>query len=298
MELIQKIKTDQTSCVDSMTKNQVKDPDLDSKKLKAKLLSESSAKLYELGVSSNVFLDPLELVEEWFEKGWTFSDEGRGSPFGWQVYAARKKGKSYDMYRMVANLPRIEDWALIDIETSPDQSEIWCIGVLFQDKYYSFFLETPQDEEMIQQMFTDYLELLNEFQREKGMTDICCYSKTKFDFRVLDRKLEEYGLFQEWYRSLRKHDMYNLMTKYVVFPLSSFGLKSVADFFRYPRELDPNYNGLRAAFDYYNTFGKPVSEETRLRMREKLLLYNEEDTRMTLYIWKKLIKRLEKPEKS
>ncbi len=69
-----------------MSNNSPDGSEVKSKKIKTEVLQEATKKLYELGVAEYVYLDPVALVDKWFDKGWRFSDENKGEALGWHKY--------------------------------------------------------------------------------------------------------------------------------------------------------------------------------------------------------------------
>ncbi|MFW9998023.1 MAG: ribonuclease H-like domain-containing protein [Candidatus Odinarchaeota archaeon] len=185
------------------------------------------------------------------------------------------------------------DGVIVDIETDLNQSDIWCIGALHGGKYTPFFASEAGNKDETLRILGAFNRFLEELAKTESKLQLFCYSMTNFDFRILEQLLQKHGLFSEQYRKLPKTDVFHALHGTVAFPLSDLKLKTVARYLKFPRKSPEDHDGMWASIEYYDVFRPEadIPEEKKRRVKEELLLYNEEDTRMVEFIWKQVFQK-------
>jgi len=178
----------------------------------------------------------------------------------------------------LSEMGMVEDNAVyLDIETDLRQELVWLIGLYFPrtDEFFQLVAHTPKEEKLILNRFLDKIK------RFQGK--IYTFSNTKFDERVLKKRMDHYKLD---YSTLPEFiDLAMDIQRAFAFPLKSYGLKSIADYFGYEyRHQD--LNGMIVALEYMHTYQKTKDK----KLLKRLLEYNEDDIRSLPWIMKKLMR--------
>ncbi len=153
----------------------------------------------------------------------------------------------------------------LDIETNLDQSLVWLVGVYSESRreFRGFFAKAESEEKKILADFLRFMAL-------EPNSAIGFYACTGFDKRVLESRLSEHGLPTEVCE--RMFDLCIPLRKAVVFPLKSYGIKSLSTYFGYEYK-HPELDGFAVAQMYLDEY--LASHDPALEQR--LLEYNKDD---------------------
>jgi len=112
--------------------------------------------------------------------------------------------------------------AYLDIETDLRQKFIFLIGLHLEDENRSvaFYAETPRQEKQILSDMLQFVQTIDDL-------NILSYSGTRFDERMLIRRLTEHRLPTSFARSIR--DIYFDIHACAAFPVQGLGLKDIAE---------------------------------------------------------------------
>lgn len=164
----------------------------------------------------------------------------------------------------------------LDIETDLTQSLVWLIGVYFlkDGKFVQYLADKPSDEKSMLRRF------LKETNGIKGT--IYTFSGTHFDERVLKKRIAANGFDAGGLPPFI--DICTDLRRSVIFPVQSYGLKDVADYYGY-KYRHPDLNGIRVAMEYLITYQKNKDKA----LLKRLLEYNEDDIRSLPVIVSKVV---------
>ncbi|MCX5801421.1 MAG: TM0106 family RecB-like putative nuclease [Candidatus Eisenbacteria bacterium] len=167
-------------------------------------------------------------------------------------------------------LPRRRFEIFFDIETEPLEEICYLYGIVEREgeeqRYLSFFADSPDEEESAWNAFWKYVSGLEDFQ---------VYHYTSYEKTVLTSLSERYAcdpaLFERFFQE--STDLYGLVDKCTEWPSHSYSIKAVSKLlgFEYS-ERDPG--GLKAAMWYIEYAKAPGANRA---LREKIIQYNKED---------------------
>ncbi len=161
----------------------------------------------------------------------------------------------------------------LDIESHTSRDFDYLFGVLVDDKYIPFLCENEEQEYRI---FADVLDFLE--QTDGPIYHYCAYEPSRFS--SLSEKW--HGLKSSFLKIKNRFtDIYQILSKHVALPLFSYSLKSVARLYDF--HWRTNLDGMRAS--RYFQLWLNTHDESYLKL---VLDYNEDDTRATKIIWKRL----------
>ncbi|MFN4182527.1 MAG: ribonuclease H-like domain-containing protein, partial [bacterium] len=157
----------------------------------------------------------------------------------------------------------------LDIETSPNISYIWLIGICRNGSYIRFYADNPSQEPIILQQAARFLQEHRE--------PILIYSGNSFDEKILRKRWKHHFSTPLEIDRSRFQDVLKWMNSHLALPLKHYRLKDVGVYFGYPFRF-PHKNGLDCALAYVRHLktGTPVPSW--------VFLYNEDDTRSVLYL--------------
>jgi predicted RecB family nuclease len=166
-------------------------------------------------------------------------------------------------------LPKRKLDVFLDVEGLPDSDLFYLIGVKICDgkneRTYSFWADTPDDQPTI---WRDFLTLI------EGMSDFSLFHYGSYETRFLTKMLARYGgLGADAEKALRA-SLVNVLTHchlYVYFPTYSNGLKDIARFLGFHWE-QPDATGLQA-IRWREAWTKGREPE----LKERLIRYNQQD---------------------
>jgi uncharacterized protein YprB with RNaseH-like and TPR domain/Icc-related predicted phosphoesterase len=170
----------------------------------------------------------------------------------------------------------VDDALFLDIETDLTQSLVWLIGLYFKksDKFIQIVAKNPSDEKEILQKFMSIMKTFS--------GKIYTFSGTRFDERVLKNRLSIHKIDHSDLPEFI--DIYKDIRSSIAFPLKSYGLKSISDYFGYYfRHKD--LNGLTVAMEYLVNYQKTKNQ----KLLQKLLEYNEDDVRSMDWLVNKIV---------
>jgi len=157
-----------------------------------------------------------------------------------------------------------------DIETEPLENICYLYGAVerrgTEQRYVSFFAESPEEEEGAWKAFWNYAADLKDFQ---------VYYYTSYEKTVLTALSERYEfdhqLFERFF--LNSTDLYAIVDRCTEWPSHSYSIKIVSKLlgFKYS-EADPG--GLKAALWYMDYVSNP---EANRDLKRKIIQYNKED---------------------
>lgn len=164
--------------------------------------------------------------------------------------------------RRTIEIPPSGNRAYLDIETDLKCKWIWLIGVHVEheNRTYSFFANSPEDEE---NMLAEFLA----FTEGRADLPLLTYSNSRTEERMLMQRLATHNLPGACVSRIR--DLYYEIHSCAAFPVqSSMGLKAIAECCGF--EPRTNLDGFGAAILY-------GSGSVSRQNKKKLLAYNEDD---------------------
>ena len=171
-------------------------------------------------------------------------------------------------------LPKTKNHICFDIETTED-GKLYLIG-LWHKKKFRYFL-SGDDEKKILDDFIEYL---------LGLKDYILYHYGPYEksmFRQLFDKYKTDDSVREEIFS-KMIDLYQIVRKKAILPLTSYGLKEVAKYFKFKwRSTDASGGNSMLWFDEWN-------KNKDKKLLKKILNYNEDDVKGTYVVLKKLSK--------
>ncbi len=184
---------------------------------------------------------------------------------------ARSLSRREIVVRKSLTLPT-EKRAYLDIETDLVGTLVWLIGIHVEEenRSYSFFADTPNDEKRI------LLEMV-EFLEKRPNLNVLYFSGSLFESRLLGKRLAAHGLPQNATAEIR--DIYSEIHEAFAFPSQTLGLKDIANCCGF-KWRDEGMSGFALAMMYASS-GKKI-KRTAIR-------YNEDD----LLSLKHLVRHLE-----
>ena len=162
-----------------------------------------------------------------------------------------------------------------DIESDPTEEIDYLLGVLVKNKsgakYTAFLAKDKSDEERIWREFLNFLEKLDDF---------IIYHYSYYERQVFDRFGKEYGIslaLDEKFKS-NAIDLLKITTDSVVLPLYFYSLKDVAKYLGF--QWQSQDAGGAESVVWYNDYLKSRDPA----ILDKILKYNEDDVRATLFV--------------
>ncbi|MDO8494701.1 MAG: TM0106 family RecB-like putative nuclease, partial [Deltaproteobacteria bacterium] len=173
-----------------------------------------------------------------------------------------------------------------DIEDDPTQDFVYLHGVLLvekgrEPKYFGFFADHRDDEKKITEQLFDFFNQypsapVYHYSDYEKTTLKRLISKHKIETDILERLFGEQGT---------AIDMYKIVTQNTDWPLTSYGIKPICKFLGF--QWDAADAGGAASIVWMNDF---LAGDKA--MKEKILRYNEDDCRATLFLKTKLLETL------
>jgi len=162
-----------------------------------------------------------------------------------------------------------------DIESDPTEEIDYLLGVLIKKgtktEYKYFLAKDKADEERIWREFLNFLESLEDF---------VIYHFAHFEQQVFKRFGEQYGISRELEDKFKNNsiDLWRTTIEAVILPLYFYSLKDVAKYLGFT--WDSQDAGGAESVVWYNDFLK--TKDTKIL--DKILRYNEDDVRATLFV--------------
>src|SRR3989344_500875 len=175
-----------------------------------------------------------------------------------------------------SEFPNVENEIYFDIESDPAEGIDYLLGVLIKSgkkelTYKYFWAQDKKDEERIWREFLDFLESLDDF---------VIYHYSYYERQVFDRFGGEYGISKALEDKFHGNavDLLKITTESVVLPLYFYSLKDVARYLGFQwQSLDA---GGAESVVWYNEYLKSSDPA----ILDKILKYNEDDVRATLFV--------------
>lgn len=171
--------------------------------------------------------------------------------------------------------PVEENAVFLDIETDLSQSLVWLVGIYFKKtgEFLQFVADNPKQERKILREFLSRLA--------GNLGTIYTFSGTGFDERVLKSRMDLYNMN---YSDLPEFaDVYHNIQSSIAFPLKSYSLKSIANYFGYEYR-HPELDGLSVAIEYLSNYQRSKDKG----LLKRLLEYNEDDIRSLPWVLDKI----------
>jgi uncharacterized protein YprB with RNaseH-like and TPR domain len=187
----------------------------------------------------------------------------------------------------VPDLLYLKNVKFIDLEYVPEEAFIFTIGIMDMDgNVYQYFIENEKEE---RETIIKFLE------ESKGITFIG-YSSNSADRAILEKCLEKHNLSFSFeifeIRDIYKEviDTRSVNKQKIFFPLKNQGLKSISEYLGYiPNKKIEIIDGMDVVykFKFYRQTKDP-------KIKNQILLYNEEDLKRLAYVFNKLNEILRK----
>jgi uncharacterized protein YprB with RNaseH-like and TPR domain/Icc-related predicted phosphoesterase len=171
--------------------------------------------------------------------------------------------------------PVDENTVFLDIETDLSQSLVWLIGIYFKKTgvFSQFVADNPKQERRILR------EFLARLTGHEGT--VYTFSGKGFDERVLKSRMEEYKMDHSGLPEFV--DVYHDIQSSIAFPMKSYSLKSIANYFGYEYR-HPELDGMSVAIEYLSNYQQWKDKG----LLKRLLEYNEDDVRSLPWILDKI----------
>lgn len=170
----------------------------------------------------------------------------------------------------------VEHEIYFDIESDPTEGIDYLFGVLIKRKdggteYKSFLAQDKNSEEKIWRDFLDFLESLNDF---------VIYHYSHYEREVFKRLANRYGISLALEDKFKNNtiDLYWSLIQAAVLPLYFYSLKDTAKYLGFKWEAEDA--GGAESVVWYNDWLKSGDP----KIMKKIIKYNEDDVRATLFI--------------
>lgn len=164
-------------------------------------------------------------------------------------------------------MPRMEP-IYLDIETVPKWDKVWLIGLLIEDMFIQLYARDYDDEVRI---LTEFNKIISQYR------DRFLVTWTRFDTRVLRKRMEVHGLPLSYMNMLGHVDLKLKMRRCFIFPTRGYGLKRVGKFLKYPFK-NPHLDGLAVSCQYQDHI------ERGDKLNPEVFEYNEDDVSALQYL--------------
>ncbi|MEK7615732.1 MAG: TM0106 family RecB-like putative nuclease [Patescibacteria group bacterium] len=174
-----------------------------------------------------------------------------------------------------ADFPDVKTEIYFDIESDPTEEIDYLLGVLTKKgkttEYKYFLAKDKADEERIWREFLNFLDSLDDF---------VIYHYAHFEQQVFKRFADQYGISRELENKFKDNsiDLWRTTIEAVVLPLYFYSLKDVAKYLGF--KWDSADAGGAESVVWYNDYLK--TKDTKIL--DKILRYNEDDVRATLFV--------------
>ncbi|MFH1769304.1 MAG: TM0106 family RecB-like putative nuclease [Parcubacteria group bacterium] len=179
------------------------------------------------------------------------------------------------MFLKKPSFPEVKTEVYFDVETDPTEGIDYLLGVLTKKgnktEYRPFWAEDKKDEKRIWEEFLKFIEELDDF---------VIYHYSSYEKQVFDRFSNAYGISRELEHKFKENalDLWRITIDAVILPLYFYGLKDVAQYLGFKWQSDDA--GGAESVVWYNEW-----QETKGKaIKDKIVKYNEDDVRATLYI--------------
>lgn len=175
-----------------------------------------------------------------------------------------------------SEFPKVKNEIYLDVESDPTDGIDYLIGVLIKKDdgkpiYKSFWAEDKKDEKRIWEEFLNFVESLEDF---------VIYHYSAYEKQVFSRLSNEYGISRELENKFNENtiDLHASAVSAVIMPLYFYSLKDIAKYLGF-KWNDPEAGGAESVVWYndWQSDGDPA-------LKKKILQYNEDDVRATLFV--------------
>lgn len=175
------------------------------------------------------------------------------------------------------SVPQGDVELFFDIEAEPDRNVDYLLGVYFVDhrnqveKFYAFVAETLEEEGKIWQEFVEFVE---------SFPDAPIFHFSPYERDTLNRLGRKYGTPPEQLQDIvgRLMDIHQWVTKYVIFPVESYSLKSLAN------SLGFHWQEVGVSGDQTVCWYDTWLETGDRQLLDAIIRYNEDDCRATHHL--------------
>lgn len=174
------------------------------------------------------------------------------------------------------DLPKVENEIYFDVESDPTRGIDYLLGLLIKKanggaKYKYFLAKDDQKEADIWNQFLDFLETLDDF---------VIYHYSYYEKEVFDRLSKKYGISLKLQDKFRNHaiDLHRIAVEAAVLPLYFYSLKDIAKYLGFKWQTEDA--GGAESVVWYNQWLENGDE----KILDKILRYNEDDVRATLFV--------------
>ncbi len=172
--------------------------------------------------------------------------------------------------------PIVANEIYFDIESDPTENIDYLLGVLHrtsdgETKYISFLARDKADEKRIWEEFLVFIEKLEDF---------VIYHYSYYEKEVFRRLSNAYGISQELDQKFMSHtiDLHESVIQSAVLPIYFYSLKDIAKFLGFKWQAE-DAGGAQSVV-WYNDW-LHTGDHT---VMDKILRYNEDDVRATLFV--------------
>ncbi len=172
--------------------------------------------------------------------------------------------------------PKVENEIYFDIESDPTEGIDYLLGILIKSgnkdaEYKYFWAKDKKDEERIWREFLNFLESLDDF---------VIYHYSYYEKEVFRRLGNKYGISMALEDKFRNNtiDLHWSFLEAAVLPIYFYSLKDVAKFLGFKWEAEDA--GGAESVVWYNQWLKTGDQ----KIMDKIIKYNEDDVRATLFV--------------
>lgn len=236
-----------------------------------RLSQNDQRRLYEIGIHTiqdlaSADLDKLRSnLEDWpFDKVLRFYNQA-------QVLVSKEP-----IVLKKSQFPDVENEIHFDIESDPTEGIDYLLGLLIKKKsgeteYKCFWADGKKDEEHIWREFLDFLEELDDF---------VIYHYSYYEREVFRRLSQRYGISIALDNKFKNNtiDLHLSLLDAVILPLYFYSLKDVAKYLGFKWQAEDA--GGAESVVWYNDW----LETEDKKIKDKIIKYNEDDVRATLFL--------------
>lgn len=255
-----------------------------------RLSQNDQRRFYEMGIHTVKDLADAELdairsrMEDWpFDKILRFHSQAQVLMSGEPMILKRP------------DFPEVKNEIYFDIESDPTQDIDYLLGVLIkkpdsaagrtgQTEYRYFLAKDKEDEPRIWNEFLNFLESLDDF---------VIYHYSYYEREVFRRLANRYGISITLENKFRDNtiDLHRVAVESAILPLYFYSLKDIAKFLGFKWEAEDA--GGAESVVWYNDW----LEKGDKKILDKIIRYNEDDVRATLFVKEWLEKQKPKTSK-
>jgi predicted RecB family nuclease len=175
-----------------------------------------------------------------------------------------------------SEFPQVSTEIYFDIESDPTETIDYLLGALIKHadgntEYKYFWADDKKDEERIWREFLDFLESLDDF---------VIYHYSYYEREVFNRLAQKYGISLVLEDKFKNNtiDLHWKVIETAVLPLYFYSLKDVAKYLGFAWQAEDA--GGAESVVWYNEW----LEKNDNKIKDKIIKYNEDDVRATLFV--------------